>query len=201
MPKDSTRAIVEAALVESRDLRSQVLATEVDTIVSMGQAIVDALRSGGTLYTFGNGGSAADAQHIAAELVGRFYKLERRALPAVALTTNTSTLTALGNDYGYDVVFERQVEAFVRRGDVALGISTSGGAVSVLRAFQKAQSIGATTMYLTGASGGRIAKELAGLDYILRVPSTNTGRIQEVHMTVGHILCALIEHALFGQGA
>jgi D-sedoheptulose 7-phosphate isomerase len=196
---DVRREIVANALNESNQLRERILANELDRILAIGEAIAASLASGGKLVTFGNGGSAADAQHIAAELVGRFHTLERRALPAMALTTNTSTLTALGNDYGYDVVFERQVEALVQPRDVALGLSTSGNAESVLRGLAKAASAGATTVFLTGATGGRIARQLAHLDHTLRIPSTNTGRIQEVHITIGHILCALVEHALFGH--
>ena len=140
----------------------------------------------------GNGGSAADSQHIAAELVGRFKK-ERRAIPAIALTVDTSSLTALGNDYGFDSIFERQVEAHARENDAVVGISTSGNSENVVRALKKANEIGAETIGLVGNNGGKI-KEVANLSII--VPSNDTARIQEVHITIGHIICELIEEDL-----
>lgn len=147
------------------------------------------------MVLFGNGGSAADAQHIATELAGR-YKLERPPLPALALTTNTSTLTAIANDYNFDQVFSRQVEALIAPGDIAVGISTSGQSPNVLRAIEVARSKGATTLGLTGQKGLQLA---ANVDLCLTVPSTDTPRIQETHIIVGHILCDLVEQALFGQ--
>lgn len=141
------------------------------------------------IYLFGNGGSAADAQHIAAELVGRFQK-ERKGLPAIALTTDTSILTAVGNDYGYEHIFSRQVEALALPGDIVIGISTSGNSASVVEAIKKAKEIGAYTVGLTGGSGGWL-KELCDMSIV--VPSSNTARIQEAHILIGHILCELIE--------
>lgn len=157
--------------------------------------LVDAYRSGKKMVIFGNGGSAADAQHIAGELVGKF-KLERRALPGMALTVNTSILTAIANDYSYDTVFARQVEAQCVEGDVAIGISTSGKSRNVLEAFRKARSIGARTIGMTGKSG--FPEGLAEVE--IRVPSGNTQRIQECHILIGHILSGLVESGIFGQG-
>jgi len=156
-------------------------------------ACVKSLRGGGKLMFFGNGGSAADAQHIAAELVGRFMN-ERRPLPAIALTTDTSALTAIANDYGYDEVFARQVRALGRSGDVAIAISTSGKSPSVLRAVEAARSLGMRTIGLTGGDGGA----LAGLvEVSLRVSaSTLSCRIQETHILIGHVLCELVESGL-----
>tara|TARA_B100000953_G_C17798486_1_gene351307 strand:- start:194 stop:619 length:426 start_codon:yes stop_codon:yes gene_type:complete len=137
----------------------------------------------------GNGGSAGDAQHIAAELVGRFKK-ERKAMPALALTVDTSSLTALGNDYGFDTIFERQVEALANKNDTVIGISTSGNSENVVRAVNKANSIGAFTIGLLGNDGGKL-KDAVNLPII--IPSNDTARIQEVHITIGHIICEIIE--------
>ena len=156
--------------------------------------LVDAFRSGNKLLVMGNGGSAADAQHFAAEIVGRF-KLERRALPALSLTTDTSILSAIGNDYGFDFVFSRQVEAHAAPGDVVVGISTSGNSPNVQLALQRAVESGCRTVALLGRDGGSIkgAVELA-----IIIPSNDTPRIQEGHITVIHIICDLVEKALFG---
>ena len=140
----------------------------------------------------GNGGSAADAQHIAAELVGRFKK-ERKAIPALALTVDTSSLTALGNDYGFDTIFERQVEALANKHDAVIGISTSGNSENIIRAVNKANSIGAFTIGLLGNDGGKL-KDAVNLPII--IPSNDTARIQEVHITIGHIICEIIEEDL-----
>ena len=140
----------------------------------------------------GNGGSAADAQHIAAELVGRFKK-ERKAMPALALTVDTSSLTALGNDYGFDTIFERQVEALANKHDAVIGISTSGNSENIIRAVNKANSIGAFTIGLLGNDGGKL-KDAVNLPII--IPSNDTARIQEVHITIGHIICEIIEEDL-----
>jgi D-sedoheptulose 7-phosphate isomerase len=142
-----------------------------------------------TLFFCGNGGSAADSQHLAAELVGRFVK-ERRGLPAVALTTDTSILTAVGNDYGYETVFARQVEALVRPGDVLIGLSTSGNSKNVLLALEKAKGKGAATIGFAGGDGGKMA---GVCDVCLTVPSKVTARVQEAHILVGHILCQLVD--------
>ena len=148
---------------------------------------------GGMVFFFGNGGSAADSQHLAAELNGRFQR-ERRGLPGMALTTNTSSLTAIGNDYGYEVVFSRQLESLGAPGDIALGISTSGNAANVLRAMQVAREMKLVRVGLTGQSGGKLRHEV---DYCIRIPSADTARIQEAHILVGHILCEIVEEGLF----
>jgi D-sedoheptulose 7-phosphate isomerase len=150
------------------------------------------LRQGGKLLVFGNGGSAADAQHIAAELVIR-YGSRRKAIAAIALTTDTSVLTACGNDLGFDALFERQVEALGRPGDIAVGISTSGESENVLRGLNQARHKGLKTIGLTGGSGGNMA---AACDVMIRVPSTVTARIQEMHITIGHVLCKALEMRL-----
>lgn len=157
--------------------------------------LVDAFRNGKKLLVMGNGGSAADAQHLAAEIVGRF-RLERRGLPAIALTTDSSILTAVGNDYGFDVVFRRQVEALASEGDVVVGISTSGSSENVLAALRLARETGCRTIGLLGKDGGSI-RELVDLD--LTVPGMDTPRIQEGHITIIHILCDLVEQELFGH--
>jgi D-sedoheptulose 7-phosphate isomerase len=162
------------------------------------EIIATALAQGKKLLLFGNGGSAADAQHIAAEFVGRLIR-ERRPLPAIALTTDTSALTAIANDYGYDDVFARQVRALAAAGDVALAISTSGRSPSVLRATEACRELGVTTIGLTGGDGG----ELAGsVDVSLRVSASRlSARIQETHLLVGHVICELVERRLFGEPA
>jgi len=161
-----------------------------DKIEKAAKIIIDSFEKGGKLMICGNGGSAADAQHIAAELVARFKK-ERKALPAIALTTNTSILTAVSNDYGYDVTFKRQVEALAKKGDVLLAISTSGNAKNVLEAVKFADKIGVKTIALTGGTGGALAK-IAKFSII--APSGDTPRIQESHMVIYHTLCELIEN-------
>jgi D-sedoheptulose 7-phosphate isomerase len=170
------------------------LQQETKNLVAIADLLVDAFRKGNKVLLFGNGGSAADAQHIACELAGKFY-LDRAPLPAIALTTNTSSLTAIANDYSYEEVFVRQVKGLVKQGDVVIGISTSGNSPNVLRGIEEAKRLGATTITLTGR-GGRL-KELA--DYVLSVPSVDTPRIQEAHITAGHIICYLVEQALFGN--
>jgi len=156
--------------------------------------LVDAFRNGKKLLVMGNGGSAADAQHLAAEIVGRF-RLERRGLPAVALTTDSSILTAIGNDYGFDAVFRRQVEALATAGEVVMGISTSGSSENVLAALRLARETGCPTIGLLGRDGGSI-RDIVDLE--LTVPGMDTPRIQEGHITIIHILCDLVERRLFG---
>jgi D-sedoheptulose 7-phosphate isomerase len=162
---------------------------ETENIAKAVEEIVKALKSGNKLLICGNGGSAADAQHIAAELVGR-YKLERRGLPAIALTTDTSILTAWSNDYSFDTLFERQVEALAKKGDVLLGISTSGNSSNVLKAFEKGKEIGTINISLTGREGGKL-KQIS--DVNINSPSENTPRIQECHVLAYHIICELVE--------
>jgi len=168
------------------------LKNEKTTIESVGNLVFDCLNDGGTIYLFGNGGSAADSQHIAAELVGR-YQIKRDGLPAVALTTNTSILTAISNDFGYDHVFERQVESFVKSKDIVMGISTSGNSSNVVNGILAAKKIGAKTVVLTGVKDSKLAKIA---DIVLKVPSQNTQRIQESHILIGHIICDIVESKL-----
>lgn len=184
---------IETSLNESIRLKSELLSKSVDTISEIATISVDALRNGHSLYLMGNGGSAADAQHISGELVGRFKK-DRKALPVLALTTDTSVLTAISNDYGYDLCFEKQVEAFVKSGDVVFGLSTSGNSVNILNAIKLAKKKDAKTIGFTGKNGGEL-KYL--VDICLMVPSSDTPRIQECHITVGHIICSIIEKELF----
>ena len=161
-------------------------------IAAVAELIVKAMQQGQKVLLFGNGGSAADAQHIAAEFVGRFA-MERAALPATALSVNTSCLTAIGNDYGFDRVFSRQIEAFGKPGDVAVGISTSGSSPNVLLGLAKAKEIGLTTVALTGDSGGKMKNDA---DYCISVPSSETPRIQECHILIGHAIAELVEKAI-----
>lgn len=187
-------SLIKERTEESIAVKRALLETQADTIAQVGAALVAAMRNGNTLYLCGNGGSAGDAQHIAAELVGRFTK-ERRALPAVALTTNTSALTALGNDYEYAIVFSRQLEAFGKPGDVLIGISTSGNSLNVVKALETAKTLGMTTIGMTGEGGG---KTNTVAEHCICVPSRDTARIQESHIMIGHILCEIIECELFG---
>lgn len=158
-------------------------------------AIVNCFRSGGRVYFCGNGGSAADAQHLAAEFSGRFY-FDRPVLPADALHCNTSYLTAVGNDYGYDMIFARLISGLGQKGDILVGISTSGNSANILQAFEVCREKGVRTIAMTGATGGRM-KALS--DLLINIPSTDTPRIQEAHITVGHIICELVEQAMFGE--
>jgi D-sedoheptulose 7-phosphate isomerase len=160
------------------------------------EIIIESLGSGGKWILCGNGGSAADSQHLAAELVGRLYKMERRGLPALALTTDTSTLTAVANDYGFKRVFARQVEALARPGDVLMGLSTSGNSPDVLEALKLGRKMGCHTLGMTGASGGRMAPLC---DVCLKVPSDKSFHIQEAHITLGHLICFLVEERLGTQ--
>lgn len=157
--------------------------------------VVDTFSDGGTVYLCGNGGSAADAQHIAAEFSGRFED-DREPLPAVALTTNTSSLTAIGNDYGYDTVFERQVRAYGSEEDLLIGISTSGTSENVLLALDAAEGIGMKTLGLTGRDGGKLASIA---DHAICVPSDRTARIQEVHIMIGHVIAGAVEAWLINE--
>jgi len=172
------------------------LAGEAATVVRAAAMLVAALRGGGKAMFCGNGGSAADSQHLAAELVGRFER-ERRALPGLALTVDTSALTAIANDYGYEDVFARQVRALGRPGDLLVGLSTSGNSPNVLAAFAAARDGGIATLGLSGAGGGRMRE---ACDLLIAVPSTRTARVQEMHIAVGHVLCGIAEEALAGAG-
>ncbi len=162
-------------------------------VIRVAMRVIESLGSGGKVILFGNGGSAADAQHLAAEFIGRYLK-ERRALPALALSVNLSSLTAIGNDYGFDLVFARQIEALGKAGDVAIGISTSGNSPNVIQALGVAKSKSIYTVSLTGKSGGK-SKNVA--DCTICIPSEETPRIQECHILTGHLICEIVEEALF----
>ena len=180
---------ITSILRDSVKVQESLVAGASDKIESAAKAILAALKNGGKVLIFGNGGSAADSQHFAAELVGRFKK-ERPPLPAIALTVNTSTLTAIANDYGYDVVFARQIEALGVKGDIAVGLSTSGNSKNVIEAFRKARKLGMSTIGLLGRDGGKIKDEC---DIAIIVRSNDTPRIQEAHITIIHILCEIID--------
>ena len=191
------RESILGALDKHRLVAEALLASFADPIEQAARRLIECYRAGGKLLVMGNGGSAADAQHFAAELVGR-YMLERPAYPAIALSTDTSILTAVSNDYGYADVFRRQVEAHARPGDVVVGISTSGNSENVCRAMVAAKERGAVTIALGGGDGGRM-KSLADISLI--APSKETPRIQEAHITIIHILCDVVEAALAGHDA
>ena len=190
---------ITAEIEASLDVKRQIVANPVSIIriADIAQRCARALEGGGKVMLAGNGGSAADAQHIAAEWVGRF-KRERRPLPAIALTTDTSLLTAVGNDYGFEEIFARQVLGLARPGDVFIGFSTSGNSANVLKALDACREMGVSTVGLTGVGGGKMA---ARCDLLLDVPSTDTPRIQEAHIVIGHIVCALVDELLFGEKA
>ncbi|MDX1478465.1 MAG: D-sedoheptulose 7-phosphate isomerase [Saprospiraceae bacterium] len=179
------------------ELKRKVLADEVmlKTIQLIAMACVQCFRSGGKVLLCGNGGSAADAQHIAAELSGRF-RMERPALYAESLTVNTSSLTAISNDYGFEQVFARQVEAMGAKGDILVALSTSGNSANVVNALKQAQQKGMTCIGLTGADGGQFS---AVCELLIKVPSTDTARIQETHILIGHLVCSLVEHEMFSK--
>ena len=166
-----------------------------DVIEKAARIVIDVYKSGRKVFLIGNGGSAADAQHIAAELAGRF-RLERKGLPAIALTVNTSTLTALANDYGYDTIFSRQLEALAQSKDILIAITTSGASENVLKAIETERARGVTVIALTGQNGDKL-KSMT--DLTIMVPSDNTARVQEAHITVGHIICHLVEKELFDE--
>lgn len=172
-------------------VKEALLKTHVDLIEKAATVISDALKKGNKILFFGNGGSASDSQHLAAEFVGRYEK-ERGGLPAISLTVDTSALTAIGNDYGFDRVFARQIEALGRKGDVAFGITTSGNSPNVLLAVEKAKSMGLYTIGFTGRDGGKLARMV---DLSIVVPSQKTARIQESHILMGHIICELVDES------
>lgn len=191
------REVVIRELEESANIKRVMAQNLSDIIAGAAQMILNAYKAGGKVLLIGNGGSAADAQHIAAELIGRF-KLERKGLPAIALTTNTSTLTALANDYTYDTVFSRQLEALANEKDVLIAITTSGSSPNILKAAEMAHSKGVIVIGLTGENGGKL-KDMADLTIV--VPSDNIARVQEAHITVGHIICHLVEKGLFNESS
>jgi len=185
---------IRKAVEESVALKEAFFSASAPIIADLGKAICDALGQGNKILLFGNGGSAADSQHIAAEFVGRFQR-ERRALPAIALSTDTSILTCVGNDYGFEWIFARQVQALGRSGDIAIAISTSGSSPNVLQAVRAAREMDLVTAGLTGKDGGKLG---AMVDYHLHVDHRSTARVQEVHITIGHILCQLVDENLKG---
>lgn len=180
---------IERMTKESIDAKQKMLVMHRETIARIAEVIYSAIENGGKVLWCGNGGSAADAQHLACELVSKFY-VDRKALPSIALNTNTSILTAIANDYDFERVFVRQVEALGRKGDVLIGISTSGNSKNVIAAMKKAKEMGIVTIGFTGETGGAM-KECS--DILLNVPSKDTPRIQEAHITAGHIICYLVE--------
>ena len=182
------RRMADEALAATIALHERMRA-DLGPTLAAAEALSDALRAGGKLLVFGNGGSASDAQHLSAELVGRFMK-ERAAMPAIALTVDTSILTAIANDYAYDQVFVRQIEALGRPGDVAMGISTSGESPNVIAALQAARARGLKTIALTGRGGGGVGR---AADIHVNVPDQSTARVQEVHRTLLHVMCEVIE--------
>ena len=185
--------IIAKQIEESITLK-RVLIAQSHVLLQIANEMTQAFHRGNKVFLFGNGGSAADAQHIACELAGKFY-LDRDPLPAIALTTNTSSLTAIANDYGYQGVFARQLRGLVKEGDIVIGISTSGSSPNVIAGLEEAKRCGAVTVAFSGR-GGKI-KEIA--QYVLSIPSTDTPRIQEAHLTAGHIIVYLVEAALFRE--
>ncbi len=188
---DETR--LRALAADSAAVQERFFARHAGLVLEVGRRVSECLRSGHKVLAFGNGGSAADAQHLAAELVGR-YLHDRPALPALALTTDTSALTAIGNDMGYEAVFRRQVEAHGREGDVAIGISTSGRSRNVADALRVARERGLVTVALTGGGGGLLKD---AVDHLIDAPTTDTPRIQELHGLVIHLICQIVEETLF----
>lgn len=189
--QEKIRHIIRSSIdVKTQLLNDDVMHRQVQTVVAV---IVKAFKNGNHVYFCGNGGSAADAQHLAAELSGRFYK-DREALPAEALHCNTSYLTAVANDYSYDVIYARLVKGITKKGDILVGISTSGNSINIVKAFETAKEIGVITIGLTGLTGG-VMQTVS--DYLFSVPSTDTPRIQESHIMIGHIICQFVEEAYF----
>jgi D-sedoheptulose 7-phosphate isomerase len=178
---------------ESGQVKEAFVNENLNRIVAVVEAVTAALKAGNQILLFGNGGSAADAQHLAAEFVNRFI-IERPPLPAIALTTDTSIITSIGNDYDFAEIFSKQIRAIGRKGDIAWGMTTSGTSVNVVKGLEAAKKIGMVTIGLTGRDGGDVAKIV---DHALNVSSTSTPRIQEVHITVGHVICEMVDFKLF----
>lgn len=190
------KELVISNLRESADVKLQMAKESLDDIVQVADIVQRTLKSGKKLLIFGNGGSAADCQHIASEFINRFI-IERKALPAIALTTDSSIITSIANDSSYKDIFSRQIEALGHKGDIALGITTSGKSANVLKAFEIAKSMELKTIAL---SGNNISKLKKNADYIIKVPSSSTQRIQETHITVAHIICELVERSFEDNG-
>jgi D-sedoheptulose 7-phosphate isomerase len=187
-------SVIEA-FETSADVKNEFIRTHAERVVEVGQLLIRTFREGKKVMLFGNGGSATDASHIAAEFVGR-YRLDRDPLPALALGTDMAALTSIANDYDFTDIFSRQVLAHGRKGDVAIAISTSGNSLNVIRGVEAAHDRGLVTVGWTGTTGGKLTDLV---DYCFRVPSSVTARIQECHITLGHVLCELIEERLFGD--
>lgn len=188
---EKIKNIIQSSIdVKQQVLQSQELLTTVSKVV---EVITSSLKNGGRIYFCGNGGSAADAQHLAAEFSGRFYT-DRKALPAEALHCNTSYLTAVGNDYGFDLVYSRLIDGIGNKGDVLIGLSTSGNSANIVKAFEVAKQKGMITVAFTGSAGGAM-KPLS--DHLINIPSKDTPRIQESHIMIGHIICQLVEENYF----
>lgn len=185
----------KAVFMESSRIQAKAAESLSAAVAEAAEAVTGALRAGNKVLLCGNGGSAADSQHIAAELAGRL-RLERAGLPAMALTVNSSVLTAVANDYGYEMVFARQVEALGHEGDVLVGISTSGSSANVIRALEAGRAGGLVTVGLTGSNAGEMG---ALCDHVIAAPTEDTQRIQEVHIAAGHAMCEIVESALFGK--
>jgi len=187
-------AVVQAFEI-SADVKNEFIRTHAERVVEVGQLLIRAFREGRKVMLFGNGGSATDASHLAAEFVGR-YRRDRDPLPALALATDMAAITCIANDYDYADIFSRQILAHGRKGDVAIAISTSGNSINVIRGVEAASERGLITVAWTGATGGKVGDLV---DYCFRVPSSVTARIQECHITLGHVLCEFIEERLFGD--
>lgn len=193
MSLTTIKQLIQSSIeVKQQLLQDEVLMQQIATVVDV---VTDTFKNGNAVYFAGNGGSAADAQHLAAEFSGRFYK-DRKALPSDALHCNSSYLTAVANDYSYDVIYSRLLEGLAKKGDVLVGISTSGNSANIVKAFEMAASMGVITVGFTGANGGKM-KNMA--NYLINVPSNSTPRIQESHILVGHIICELVEENIFGK--
>ncbi|MFZ3059398.1 MAG: D-sedoheptulose 7-phosphate isomerase [Candidatus Methanoperedens sp.] len=191
----SKQNIISDYIERSIQTKKALSISQREVIVQIAEEMINAYRRGNKVLWFGNGGSAADAQHLACELVSKFY-LERKALASIAFTTNTSELTAIANDYDFNHIFARQVEALVNQGDIVIGISTSGKSQNVIEGIKKAKQLGAITIAFTGASGGKLK---GNVDILLTVPSEVAPHIQESHIMIGHIICYLVEKELFGD--
>jgi D-sedoheptulose 7-phosphate isomerase len=189
------KQLVLNAFADSASVKQQFAREHADRIVQVATLIATAFREGRKVLLFGNGGSATDAAHIAAEFVGRYHR-ERAPLPAIALATDVAAITCIANDYGYDELFARQIRAHGQKGDIAIAISTSGNSANVLKGVEAARTVGLTTIAWTGGSGGKLA---GMVDHPFVVPSKVTARIQESHITLGHVLCELIEEQLLGK--
>jgi D-sedoheptulose 7-phosphate isomerase len=181
------------AFEDSISVKREFIKENIDAVIELSNIIADAFNSGSKLIIFGNGGSSTDASHIAAEFVGRF-KMERPALPAISLNTNMAVITAIANDYDFSEVFARQMKAHAQDGDIVIGISTSGNSANVVKAMETARSRGLKTIAFTGAQGGKLASKA---DHLFAVPSTDTPRIQETHIILGHVVCQMVEEILF----